>query len=339
MLLNKQVVSTQRRLLWTVLPLFLLLLTSFTLADTQRAEGLQALTWLAKMQNAMLHQSYEGVLVYDRGTVMSTLKVIHRFYDGRVQERIIQLDGERGEVLRDGQNVYCVLPGNRIVRVDQTLKAGSFSGNFAKEIMPKLTDYMMSVVGMGRVAGHDAVKVAAIARDNNRFNYLFWLEKNTGLLIKSRILNHAGKVLESFQYTTLNLSPVITSQDLKPALKGTQVTHKNIPEVNANKNWSSAMQWKPMWIPKGFNLVSRSASKIKDGVVQVYSDGLASFSIFIEKPGPKSLPEGVSQIGGTLAFAHQFKRDNHDYMGTVIGEIPSHTAKKIAMSIIPTMAK
>ena len=110
-----------------------LLISSTALANSSE----EALQWLSKMQTAMQHQNYEGVLVYDRGAAMSSLRILHRYKDGREQERIIQLDGEKGEVLRDGQDVSCVLPGNKLVQLDQPAAQGPFSGAFAKKLMPK----------------------------------------------------------------------------------------------------------------------------------------------------------------------------------------------------------
>ena len=68
--------------------------------------------------------------------------------------------------------------------------------------------------------------------------------------------------------------------------------------------------------------------------VMVYSDGLASYSIFIEKLEKGIiLPEGGTQVGATIAYSHQKIVKDNRYNVTVVGEIPAVTSMKIAESV------
>jgi sigma-E factor negative regulatory protein RseB len=292
----------------------------------------------------MQHQNYAGVLVYERGVTLSTLKLYHRFKAGKEQERWIQMDGEKGEVLRDGEAISCVLPGNKLVELGNAFGERPFSLKFEKKMMPKPEYYMMQLAGNDRVAGKETQKIALMAKDDNRYHYLLWLEWNTGMLVKYRLMNAKGQVLEGFQFTSLQLPATITDEDLKPKLEGALVQHKQLPMAHGDKRWPGDIKWQIGWLPGGFDLLEGKHGKepdnphaLIDGNVQIYSDGLASFSLFVEKPGRWNMPEGATQIGGTVAFAHRLHNDQMDYTVTVIGDIPVETAQKIALSLSPVL--
>jgi sigma-E factor negative regulatory protein RseB len=303
--------------------------------------------WLEGMVSAMQTQSYRGVFVYSRGGVSSSMKVIHRYKDGIDRERLVQLDGEMGEILRTGDEVVCILPGNRMVSLEQSIPSGPFAGAFARTLMPKKENYMITVKGEDRVAGHRAVKVAVMAKDGYRYNYLLWLEKKSGLLLKSLLLNAQGDTLERFHYTSLELSDDIADAELETNKKGEVFSHERVPMVAVGSEWPEHIGWKVDWLPEGFmrtNEVVRDPSNAPSsknntntsgGNVQVFSDGLASFSVFIEKPGKGNMPEGASVVGATVAYAHRLKWKSHDYMVTVVGEVPVTTAMKVAETVVP----
>jgi sigma-E factor negative regulatory protein RseB len=67
----------------------------------------------------------------------------------------------------------------------------------------------------------------------------------------------------------------------------------------------------------------------------VFSDGLASVSVFIETPAPGAAPvtgsgrSGVASAFSTIVQGHQV---------TVVGEVPPDTLKYIATGLTPTAA-
>ncbi len=313
-------------------------------ADVSNVEAVNGEAWLKRMVNAMQTQNYRGVFVYSRGSVSSSMKVIHRYKEGVDRERLVQLDGEMGEILRTGDEVICVLPGNRVVSLEQNIPTGPFAGAFSRTLMPKKDNYMISIKGEDRVAGHLAVKIAVMAKDGYRYNYLLWLEKTTGLLLKSTLIDLNGQVLERFHYTSLELAADITDAELEPSRAGEVFSHETVPAVKASSDWPDNMGWKVDWLPQGFMQVNKVITdnradngEVNQGNIQVFSDGLASFSVFIEKPGKGNMPEGASVVGATVAYAHRLKWKNHDYMVTVVGEVPVTTAMKVAETVVPEM--
>ncbi len=298
--------------------------------------------WLENMTSAMKTQNYRGVFVYSRGEISSSMKVIHR-YKGEVErERLIQLDGEMGEILRTDDQVVCILPGNREVSLEQSMPTGPFAGAFAQTVMPDKEHYTVAIEGDDRVAGVSTVKISVIAKDNYRYSYVLWLEKTTSLLVKSLLLNEHGQTLELFHYTSIELTDNITDSELQADKKaGVVVSHEQVSAVKVGLDWPEDMVWSIGWLPQGFMRLSTDENMgvggdtLQSSHIQVFSDGLASFSVFIEALSQENMPEGSSTVGATVAYSHRLKWQNHDYMVTVVGEIPVITAMKVAETTVP----
>ena len=300
--------------------------------------------WLENMASAMKTQNYKGVFVYSRGEISTSMKVIHR-YKGEVErERLIQLDGDMGEILRTDDQVVCILPGNREVSLEQSMPAGPFAGAFSRAIMPDKEHYAVAVEGDDRVAGVPTVKISVSAKDNDRYSYVLWLEKTSSLLVKSILLDEYGQTLEFFHYTSIELTDNITDSELQADKKaGVLFSHEQVAAVKVGLDWPEGMVWRIGWLPHGFmrlsaddtNYVEGNVDTLQSSHIQLYSDGLASFSVFIEPLGEENMPEGSSTVGATVAYAHRLKWQHHDYMVTVVGEIPVTTAIKVAETTVP----
>lgn len=298
----------------------------------------QGFAWLERMTDAMRTQNYRGIFVYSRGNTSSSMKVMHRFKNGVDRERLVQLDGEMGEILRTGDELVCVLPGNKVVSLDQSIPSGPFAGAFARRLMPNKAYYRISLSGEDRVAGHQAVKVAVMAKDANRYSYVLWLEKPSGLLLRSHLINAKGEVLEQFNYTSLELDATISDAELESKNIGEAYSHESVPSIRGGKDWTAKVDWRIGWLPDGFMSVNKavqSGDGLQSSNVQVFTDGLASFSVFIESPSDNSMPEGATVIGATVAYAHRLQWQDQEYRVTVVGEVPIKTAIHVAKQVVP----
>jgi sigma-E factor negative regulatory protein RseB len=90
-------------------------------------------------------------------------------------------------------------------------------------------------------------------------------------------------------------------------------------------------------VPAGFELTRTimRVSPMRASVVEhyVYSDGLASVSVFVE-----AIEKGSSvRINGvnTMGAVHAFGREMNGHQITVVGEVPSQTVDLIGMSVSP----
>lgn len=290
--------------------------------------------WLSLMQSAAMENDYRGTFVFSRGPMLSTVQVVHRYDNGVEQERLTQLDGEMGEVIRNGTEVMCVLPENRVVKLEKDAFSNKVLAVFS-EFMPDHEMYALEVAGFERLIGRHSVEIAVRAVDEHRYSYRLWLDRDTGFLLKSVLHDIEGKELEQFRYTNLELPAKISDEELSPLRQGDAILHKMISSPGKDQNWPTEMLWDLSWVPQGFSSLGRSSQPGQN--VLVYSDGLATFSVFVEAVDDQMMPEGASMVGATVAYHQRVMTGKHHYAVTVMGEIPAMTAMKLAKSVKPVM--
>lgn len=322
--------TARKRKVMTVLMAALLLLATGAHAASDENTG-QAERWLARLGPALNMTTYRGVLVYTRGEQISSMRVAHRYLDGHVEERLVQQDGASGEFVRKGDRVVCVLPDRGRFQLDPIIPSGPFAEAFASRLVPDNPWYQPELLGDDRVAGYAAKVVALKARDTNRYSYRLWLEQDTGLLLKSHVRSADGHVLESFQFTDLEITDTLPDSEFEVQGSGREMSAPASSDV-IEKNSTTAMSgWRLGWKPDGF--VPAAALSSGNGQSVAFSDGLAAFSVFVEPAGDLDMPTGASRIGATTAYMRRLTVGEATFLVTVIGEIPPETAMRVAESV------
>ena len=323
--------------------LVIITVLSVLVTTVQAKDPVDPSDWLDRMVVARKNQSYSGTFVFGQGDEMSSMKVMHRLQNGVEQERLIALDGEPREIIRKGDKVICLYPGKAPVELEQVLPRSAFASGFSGGATPMATVYSISVAGMERLAGYEVVKVAVMAKDKFRYSYLLWLEKNTGLMVKSMLTGVDGEVLEHFQFTTLMLGENIEDPEFyQGSLAGgsaAAIEHSNAAEGQTQNSEASpkpplGVSWHPGWMPQGFALapfMSKANNVMPEASrSQVFTDGLTLFSVFVETQEEAEMPEGGSRMGATSAYSRYIDLGSEHYVVTVVGEVPIETAKKVA---------
>ena len=97
------------------------------------------------------------------------------------------------------------------------------------------------------------------------------------------------------------------------------------------------MDWTVSWVPPGFSLTNSHYRPSEDSennvLAQVYSDGLAHFSVFFEPVDHLTAEGGRRLLGPTSVVSRRVIVDQQPVMVTVVGEIPLGTAERIAVSM------
>lgn len=315
---------------WCLLLATLMLVLSVrpAAADEQRS----AEQWLEQLGPALNMTSYRGVFVYARGDRVHSMRIAHRFHDGVVHERLVMQDGGNGEIVRKGMNVVCVLPHQGRVRLDQVIPSGPFAEAYTGEAMPGSRWYQAELVGEDRVAGYDVVIVALTAKDPHRYSHRLWLEKDTGLLVKSHVGEAAGRVLEHFQFTSLEITDDLADSEFEIQTEGREVTHSLEDAAGPQASRRASMNgWDLGWQPPGF--VPAATPRSGRGKAVAFSDGVAAFSVFVEPEGAVKMPVGASRIGATTIYMRELLAGDRRFLVTVVGEVPPKTARQVAESV------
>ncbi len=289
--------------------------------------------WLDRMARAVETLNYRGTLVHWRDGQMDTLRIIHRADENGIRERIYSLDGDRREILRDGNQVRCLLDGDEPLVVQSQLAARLMPNVPLNRLGSPETSYRMRMGDRERVAGMKTQVVEIAPLDEFRYGYRFWLERQTGMLLRSALLDQSGAVLQQLSFVSVELGVPINDSELEPAM-GEFSLETTLADRGAgyirNRHRSA---WVPRQLPSNFSLVKAGAgSTAEDGSSfehLIFSDGLASFSIYVEAATGGANTSRIESIGPV----HVFTGVMSDRLITVVGEVPRETVEYVGRSL------
>jgi sigma-E factor negative regulatory protein RseB len=304
-----------------------------TETQPQTANSEEAVKWLQRLGPAMNMTSYRGVFVYGRGQQLHSMQVAHRYNGSMVEERLVIQDGGSGEIVRRGMEVFCALPAQDAITLDAIIPSGPLADSFSDQLLPATRWYQAKMLEEGRVAGYTAVKIALNAKDPYRYSYRLWLEKDTGLLVKSQTRNADDQILEHFQFTSLDITDDIVDSELQiSTVEKSQVSTISLESSNSVTELVTRLQgWSLDWLPAGFEPAATPRSDKRQ--VIAFSDGLAAFSVFVEDIASLDMPTGASRIGATTVYMRPVQSGDRQVLISVVGEVPPVTARKVAESV------
>jgi len=316
----------------------LLLLLSISISGLAMAgESQQARDWLERMTAAMSQMSYQGTFVYVRDGAVETMRITHVTDETGVRERLYSVSGPHREVIRDRKGVRCVLQDAASVVEDQVVASSYFPELPLSIIDGGTSGYQLETGGEARIAGHTARRVTILPEDNFRYGYDFWLEEQTGLLLKWELFDTDRKPLAKLMFTDFAMGSSVNLIELESDSRAEDFVEMKTFSLQNTVVTRSNPRWQPAKLPPGFELASHSHKTGADGVYEhmVYSDGLAAVSVYVEQQGIEAeVKPGISQLGTNNAYTTK----QGVLQITVIGEVPAITVKTIANEMALSVA-
>lgn len=265
--------------------------------------------WLTTSLWASHCYSFQARAVAIDANDVRTLALSHRIQDGVRQQVVQYLDGPSMSIERHarvGHWGWTSAPD-----VDASVPA-----QWAAHL---LRIYAVSLKEGERVAGREAVKITFEPRDTDRYSHQWWLDVASGLVLKHVVRNTDGDILETFQVTQLQ-DPDRFSGDVEIEHPGTG----SAPNVD----------WQANWLPKGFQLQPGVSRELPSGRAQkLYSDGLATISVFVEPLSASSLSPGVHKLGVSAVAVERSQSLDADRQVVVIGEVPPEVLRRVVRSV------
>jgi sigma-E factor negative regulatory protein RseB len=271
-----------------------------------------------------------------RGTRAETLRIIHRVRGRDVSERLLSLDASGREFIREGDELTCYFPDRREVLVERRAPDGPLLG-----ALPSLADggdsqvYEIRGGERERLLGRKTRVVALHPRDEYRYGYRLWIDEETSMPLKTQLCDRSGRVIEQILFSSIDLPERIPDSMFKP-----QVDASNYRWLRADRRVASTAApalWEAMRLPPGFRMATSSSQALpgSNGPVAhlVFTDGVASVSVFVEPRKPDARPaQGPARVGSSSAFSTVV--DGHQV--TAVGEVPPGTVQFIATQVKST---
>ncbi len=291
---------------------------------------------LARMAAAVVGLTYEGTLVYLADNRLETLYIVHRVSGGDVEERLVSLSGPVRAVTRQRDEVTCVLSEAPPISVKR--KAGVPDLLRTRAIDPAIlaANYFVHPLGETRVAGREADVVGVIPRDDYRYGYRFYLDRETGLPLKSDLMGTEGDPIEQVMFATLEVAPAgdaATNLQHDQTLVESRRTRPEAARTRPAERQASSSDVRPFspWrfgaLPPGFAVrVHDSWPEGPEGKIEHFlvTDHLASLSVFVEAEGQGGLT-GPTRIGAVHAVGGRVA----GHQVTVVGQVPAETVSSV----------
>jgi sigma-E factor negative regulatory protein RseB len=273
------------------------------------------------------------------------MRIVHRVRAGRVTERLQSLDGSGREFVRNNEELTCYLPDQHTVLVEPTPDHGSFLGSLPQFGADVNEFYRIDSLPPTHILGRPARVIAVNPKDQFRFGYRLWLDEKTAMPLKTQLCDSRGQVIEQIFFARLDMPETIPDSDLAPAVRtdGMRWVRQGPSHDSASPALSA---YRASELPPGFHLTVTGAQTIGGATIPashlVYSDGLATVSVFVEAPRPSApatdasrsaQPEppmqGLARVGSGFAFSTVVQ----GHQVTAVGEVPAQTVEFIAHSV------
>jgi len=298
------------------------------------AQADEAFDWLEKMGRAVRDLDYQGIFVYRIGDQLEAMRVLHGTSGGREMERLVSLNGAPREVVRDEHSVLCVLPEQRAVSVGWRSPESSYRAILSRPPEEMTTYYDFALGERERVAGRATRTIKITPRDPFRYGQRIYLDEEYALPLKSELLDRNGDIVSQIMFTQLEVVPELSVDwGVDEESKETQYAWHYQPPAQERGNGIDSSDWSFQRLPSGFRMTVHAHRDGDDKHPNqehfVFSDGLASFSIYIEEADPTNPLTGGSRVGSMSVFG----RTIEGYQVTVVGEVPEATARNVVSAM------
>ena len=304
--------------------------------------------WLQKMNPALATRNYDGTFFHLSEGRVETMRIVHRVRAGSVTERLQSLDGSGREFVRNNDELTCYLPDQHTILVEPRPVHGPFLGSLPQFGAGVNEFYRIESLPAARILGRAARVIAVTPKDQFRFGYRLWLDEKTAMPLKTQLCDSRGQVIEQIFFARLEMPESIPDSELAPVVRteGMRWVRQGPSHDTASPALSA---FRASELPPGFHLTVAGAQTIGGATVPashlVYSDGLATVSVFVEAP-PPTVPgadanpaapaeppmQGLARVGSGYAFSTVVQ----GHQVTAVGEVPAQTVEFIAHSVKST---
>jgi len=301
-------------------------------------ESVEAQALLQKIQTASKKIDYVGTFVFQHDDQLVSSRIIHRYESGDEKEKIEKLDGRRGEYVRHNEDIISYQPDTKTLRVEKRQVQDMFPAVLAFNGANLSDHYQFKLAEVARVAGVDCRIVVIEPKDALRYGYRLCAAIPTNLMLQAQTTDLNNQVLEQIAFTSLKFEKADES-DLKTSFSNTA----DWKTVRGAVAVSTESGWLVKSIPPGFKKIrevrrlihgnfgaasNKKPTDLHEVLQMVFSDGLATISVFVEPLNSEHVP-GVIQKGATTISGFQLG----NFWITVVGEVPVAAIKLLSDSI------
>jgi sigma-E factor negative regulatory protein RseB len=315
----------------TGITLFVLCIASFA-SDASTDDELWMM--LQKAAVAARALSYEGIFVCQTAQQSKSVQITHLF-DGKNEfARNVVLDGATREVLSQGNNLIIYNQKNEKIVIEKRRGQNMFPAILPLNFDSIRDNYTLHSSTQERVADRQARVLFLEPKDRLRYSYKFWIDSEYGLLLKSVRFNQRSEIIESIGFNRLSLLNSIALDWFTPKIDSKKnYVMEDEPVILPDGKLS--VTWEIKELPAGYRKVDQMVRMVPGKpypiMHMIFSDGLASVSLFIEPTNKSGKTKVALVTTGSTSF---YAGVNNGHLVTAVGEVPEATVVQIANAVV-----
>lgn len=292
--------------------------------------------WLDRIVTAAHKLNYSGTFVFQSAALSETSRITHLVDGGREQERIEVLDGSPREVLRSNDEVKCYLPESHSLIIEKRGQQRSFPALLPAAMGGLGENYVIRKGLLARVAERESQSVLLEPKDGLRYGHQFWVDVNSGLLLKAVLVNERGEPVETFTFTQLQIGGPIEREALRSKYESLSRDWQ-VHDVRATESRGEDAAWQFKVQLPGFSKIADMKRRTRPGAPDsshvVFSDGFAAISVFIEPITAHAQHKDLGMI--SMGATNVYSRIAGEHLLVIMGEVPQATLQKFGDGIEP----
>ena len=243
------------------------------------------------------------------------------------------LDGPPREVIRRNDQVTSYLPATKTIVIEKR-KTRRFPLPLPDQLNGISEHYAITAGELDRVAGHECRWLHLQARDGLRYGHRFCAELASGLPLTGRLVDERNEVMEQVAFTQITIGNAVNRDTLRSKYQakaqGWAVDRSTVVEREVGGDTG----WTVRDAPAGFRKMSEMRRLVQGKPTPVahlmYSDGLASVSVFVEPVAQASAGRGAASQGNVSLYMHA----TPEFVATALGKAPAATVRRFAESTV-----
>ena len=286
--------------------------------------------WLARLSHSLNNLNFSTSFVVVKNNHAEPYHWFHGINEDNAEFEILsRLNGPRRDTLRKENTISYIEPELPPHSVLSSNLKGPIPNILSGDIQQLTDKYNFILVGKSRILGRSAQIVRIVPKENHNYGHWLWLDEKTGLLLKLAIVSKKGQQLEQIQFTHLDITEKMADSLIQ--LQATELPA--IVEIPQGYQ-QQTLSWKVDWLPLGFKQINANRHRIsatnQPVEFMLYGDGLVDFSVYVAPSKQKQRAVDFVLDGATVVLNQVI----NGFEVSVVGKIPSLTAKKIADSVV-----
>lgn len=284
---------------------------------------------LQKSAEAARGLNYRGIVNCQSGIRVQSMQLTHLNNADGEFSRMVVLDAPPKEMLSPDGSVVIYSPIREKLVIEKRHGQHLFPALLPANMDMVRAGYQARIGGQDQIAGRDVQIVFLDPRDRYRYGYKLWADREFGLLLKSMMLNERNEAIEQIGFNQLTLMSGGISDWFLSRDEGSKGGARETAMPNQGSSY-----WLVGQLPAGYRKVDQMKRMVPGKRVPVdhiiFSDGLASVSVFIE-PLTKGLRArtGFTSMGATSFYANIAE----GYQVVAVGDVPEATVTEIARAV------